>query len=302
MKKQGKIVIAGGSGFIGRYMSRRFRQMGWEVLTISTTPARGYISWSDEPAMVRALDHAWLVLNLAGKSVDCRYNQKNMDAIFASRTETTRKLGEAIEKCKNPPGLWLNASTGTIYRYSEDIAMTEENGVIGKGFSVEVAKAWEKAFFKFKLPHTRQVALRMAIVLGRGGGALTPYARLVSTGAGGRHGNGRQMFSWIHIEDLFRIVFYIAANSDFKGVVNCASPQAVTNTKLMKTLREVKGMPLGMPLPRLLLRLGAWLTGTEAELVLKSRWVYPERLLKYGFEFKYPALRSALEDILLRSK
>lgn len=296
MKKLGKIVIAGGSGFIGRYMSRRFGELGWEVQMISNSP--GYVSWNDEPAITNALEHAWLVLNLAGKSVDCRYNRENMEAIFTSRTETTRKLGEAIGKCRNPPALWLNASTGTIYRYSEDMPMTEENGVIGEGFSVEVAKAWEKTFFGFKLPHTRQVALRMAIVLGNDGGALLPYARLVSTGFGGRHGNGRQMFSWIHIEDLFRVIFYIAANSNFEGVVNCASPAAVTNTELMKTLREVKGMPLGIPLPKFLLRLGALLAGTETELVLKSRWVYPGKLLKYGFEFKYPVLKDALEDIL----
>lgn len=300
MKKQGKIVIAGGAGFIGSYMSRRFQEHGWEVLIISTSP--GYISWDDETAIIQALEHAWLVLNLAGKSVDCRYSQKNMDAIFSSRTETTRKLGEAIKKCKNPPALWLNASTGTIYRHSEDMAMTEEKGIIGKGFSVEVAKAWEKAFFEFKLPHTRQVALRMAIVLGADGGALKPYARLVTTGVGGRHGNGRQMFSWIHIEDLYRIIFYIAANNNFQGVVNCASPVAVTNTELMKTLREVKGMPFGIPLPKFMLKLGAWMAGTETELVLKSRWVYPEKLLKYGFEFKYPVLKDALEDILVKPK
>lgn len=300
MKQHGKIVIAGGSGFIGRYMSRRFQEMGWDVLLISTSP--GYISWDDEQGIIHALEHAWLLLNLAGKSVDCRYTQKNMDTIFSSRTKTTAILGEAINKCKNPPVLWLNASTGTIYRHSEDMAMTEEHGIIGQGFSVEVAKAWEKTFFGFKLPHTRQVALRMAIVLGADGGALQPYARLVSAGFGGRHANGRQMFSWVHIEDLFRIVFYIAANTNFEGAVNCASPEAVTNTKLMKTLREVKGMPLGIPLPKFMLKFGARMTGTETELVLKSRWVYPGKLLKYGFEFKYPMLKGAIENIMLKSK
>ena len=176
MKKE-KIVIAGGTGFIGKYLTEKFEEAGYDVKIVSRD--RQHIHWNDTVQLVDALESATLLINLAGKSVDCRYNAKNKREILLSRTETTKQLGHTICKCSNPPKLWINSSTATIYRHSEDLAMTESNGEIGKGFSVSVANAWEKSFFDFKLPATRQVALRMAIVLGKSGGVIKPMLTLL---------------------------------------------------------------------------------------------------------------------------
>lgn len=191
-----KIVLAGGTGFIGKYFTEKFKAMGYEVVIISRNSA--HIQWDNKNEIENALNGAEMVINLAGKSVNCRYNEKNKDEILRSRTITTKILGDAILKCENPPQIWINSSTATIYRHALDRPMTEEKGDIGSGFSVDVATAWEKAFFDFNLPQTRQIALRMAIVLGAGGGVMRPFLNLVRFGLGGKQGDGKQMFSWIH--------------------------------------------------------------------------------------------------------
>jgi len=294
MKK--KIVIAGGTGFIGKHLKTRFEKKGYEVLIISR--AAGDIAWTDLPGMIHALENAEVVINLAGKSVDCRYNEKNKAEILRSRTETTRMLGEAIQQTKNPPSLWINSSTATIYRHAEDRPMTEDGGEIGKGFSVDVATAWEKEFFSFSLERTRQVALRTAIVLGKDGGVIKPFLNLVRFGLGGRQGNGRQMFSWIHIADVFNIMLFVMEHKELSGVFNCSAPNPITNETLMKTFREKTHTRFGLPSPAWLLSIGAVLIKTETELILKSRWVIPEKLMKAGYTFKYPMLDGALENIL----
>lgn len=292
-----KIVIAGGTGFIGQYFAEHLRDAGYNVLIISR--AASHILWKDEAAIVAALEDALMLINLAGKSVNCRYTEANKAEIFRSRTATTKALGDAIRQCKNPPELWINSSTATIYRYAEDRPMTEADGEIGTGFSVEVAKAWEQAFFSFEdLPQTRLVALRIAIVLGKDGGVIKPYTNLVCSGLGGRQGSGNQMFSWIHIEDLYRIILFIQADKSKKGIYNCSAPAPVKNMELMYTLRRVIGQSWSLPAPEWLLKLGAKVIGTETELVLKSRWVVPQRLLAEGFVFAYPDLEPALQELL----
>ncbi|WP_433944603.1 TIGR01777 family oxidoreductase [Paenibacillus sp. SN-8-1] len=291
-----KIVIAGGTGFIGQYLQEKFQSLGKEVLIISRQPH--HISWSDLPGITNALDNSEMLINLAGKSVNCRYNQRNKEAIMNSRTETTQILGNALLACQNPPSLWLNSSTATIYRHAEDRPMTEEDGEIGSGFSVEVAKAWENSFFSFKLPRTRQAALRIAIVLGADGGVMTPYQNLVRFGLGGIQGSGRQKFSWIHIEDLFRIILFLQERKDLSGVFNCSSPYPVTNQELMRQLRTAMNRGFGLPAAKWMLEIGALLLGTETELIVKSRWVIPERLKREGFEFHFAKLESTLQDIL----
>lgn len=291
-----KIVIAGGTGFIGQFLERQFVAAGYNIVVISRGP--GKVHWDDGPGIVQALEGAEMLINLAGKSVDCRYNEANKEEILRSRTGTTQQLGEALAKCLQPPPLWLNSSTATIYRHAEDKPMTEREGEVGEGFSVSVAKAWEEAFFSFNLLHTRQVALRIAIVLGKDGGVIIPYLNLVHYALGGYQGNGKQMFSWIHLEDLYRIVLFIQQHEEIAGAVNCSAPYPVTNRELMRTLRVQRGQRFGLPMPRWLLKMGAAMIGTETELVLKSRWVLPERLLKSGFAFEYPTLEVALKDIL----
>ncbi|KOR90118.1 TIGR01777 family oxidoreductase [Paenibacillus solani] len=291
-----KIVLAGGTGFIGTYFKGKFTSEQTEVYMISRRP--GHIAWNDHEAIVAALEGADMLINLAGKSVNCRYNARNQELILKTRVETTEILGRAMEDCQQPPQLWLNSSTATIYRHAEDHPMTEETGEIGSGFSVNVAKEWERAFFSFSLPHTRQIALRIAIVLGPGGGVMTPYMNLVKYGLGGTQGTGKQMFSWIHVEDLYRIILFLNENTDLTGVINCASPCPVTNKELMEQLRHAMNRNIGLPSPKWLLEMGARIIQTETELVLKSRWVIPDRLLKAGFQFEFERLDIALKDIL----
>jgi uncharacterized protein len=293
-----KIVIAGGTGFIGQYLQKKFLEKGENVIIISRQSPN--VSWDRPDEIVQSLEGADMLINLAGKSVDCRYNEKNKADIFKSRTDTTNILGKALLQCQNPPPLWINSSTATIYRHAEDRPMTEEGGDIGTGFSVEVAKEWEKAFFSFSLPGTRQAALRIAIVLGPDGGVMTPYKNLVRFGLGGVQGPGTQKFSWIHVEDLYRIILFLNEEEELSGVFNCSSPDPVTNREFMANLRNVKNKKIGLPTPKWMLEAGAVFIKTETELVLKSRWVIPERLEKAGFVFQYDTLEKALRQILAK--
>jgi uncharacterized protein len=294
------MVIAGGTGFIGSFLAERFRALGNEVIIVARK--KGDLAWTDHPALVQALNGAEVLINLAGRSVDCRYNDANKKEILDSRVQSTRLLGEAMLACRNPPTLWINTSTATIYRHAEDRPMTEEDGEIGEGFSVSVAKQWEQAFFHFHLPHTRQVALRMAIVLGRDGGVMKPLKRLTRFGLGGKQGKGNQMFSWIHIEDVFQIILFLMDRQEIDGVVNVSSPGPVRNHELMLSLRKSMKKRIGLPAPEWLLRIGAVFIRTETELVLKSRWVLPGRLLKAGYRFRYPSLAEALEDLRTKNE
>ncbi|WP_203248926.1 TIGR01777 family oxidoreductase [Sporosarcina beigongshangi] len=294
MKK--KIVIAGGTGFIGQYFEEKFTDLGYEAIIISRQPR--HLSWTDRTSIVDALEGAEMLINLAGKSVNCRYNEKNKKEILDSRTETTHILGQALVACKNPPSLWINSSTATIYRHAEDRPMSEVSGEIGTGFSVDVAKAWEEALFTFDLPQTRTVALRMAIVLGEDGGVMEPYRNLVRFGLGGVQGSGKQMFSWIHVEDVFRIILFLQENKQLNGVFNCSAPQPISNREFMAQLRKSMDRRIGLPSPKWMLEMGAVFMRTETELILKSRWVVPERLEKHGFKFTFSTIEEALRDIV----
>lgn len=291
-----KIVIAGGTGFIGTYLKTKFEALGYTVIIISRQEK--FANWNNVTGMIEALNNAEMLINLAGKSVNCRYNEKNKREILVSRTETTKALGEAIQQCTIPPKLWINAGTATIYRHAEDRPMTEANGETGTGFSVEVAKAWEKSFFNFHLKDTRQVLLRIAITLGRNEGVMKPLQNIVRFGLGGRQGSGNQMFSWIHIEDLFSIILFIKDRKDLNGIFNCSSPNPVCNKIFMEKLRHQMHVKVGLPSPVWLLKMGAVFIKTETELVLKSRWVLPDRLLKEGYTFLYPSLEDALINLI----
>lgn len=289
-----KAVIAGGTGFIGTYLKEKYERLGYRVYIISRQSE--HIQWDDTYSMKDALDGAKLVINLAGRSVNCRYTEANKREIFNSRTETTEALGRAIEACSTAPELWINASTATIYRHAEDRPMTEDGGEIGRGFSVAVAKAWEDSFFSFQLPDTRQVALRIAIVLGDGG-VMEPYRKLVKYGLGGKQGNGRQMFSWIHIEDLYRTIRFMQHRDELSGVFNASAPNPLANKQWMNELRQSINRRAGLPATKWMLETGAAALRTETELILKSRWVVPERLVREGFRFRYPALKNALANL-----
>ncbi len=298
MKK--KIVLAGGTGFVGKYFAEQFKKLGYDIIIISRQS--NHVPWGNTDAIIAAIDGAEMLINLAGKSVDCRYTQKNKAEILRSRIDTTQALGEAVLQCKNPPPLWINSSSGTLYRHAEDHGMTEERGEVGTGFSVGIVKQWEEIFFSFQLPHTRKVALRMTIVLGKEGGAIKPLVNLVRFGLGGKQGNGNQMFSWVHIEDLYQMVLFFQQHHELNGAFNGASPNAIKNKILMKTFRDIMNVKIGLPSPKWLLEIGAVIIKTQTELILKSRWVLPERLVKAGFTFKFPTIDAALKDIIKDGK
>ncbi|MBB2975243.1 NAD dependent epimerase/dehydratase family enzyme/ribosomal protein S18 acetylase RimI-like enzyme [Microbacterium endophyticum] len=317
-------VVAGASGFIGSALTSAFESDGYEVRRIGRSAET---TWDTPAAIARAVDGADVLVNLAGKSVNARYTDVARDEILRSRVDTTRALREAIAAVPNPPRVWLNASTATIYRHEEVRANTESSGVIGEGFSVDVARSWEQEFFAGDLPHTRRVALRMAIVVGDGS-ATASLLRLARVGLGGpqidspwfRHRRyrgigddasglersshhrtrGAQKFSWIHIDDVVAATRFLIERPDISGPVNLASPELSDNRTFMRELREVVGMPFGLPAWRWMLEPAMWVLRTEPELVLKSRWVVPETLTDAGFEFTHPQLRAALEDAVAR--
>jgi uncharacterized protein (TIGR01777 family) len=299
-----KIVIAGGTGFLGSCLIAHYKQADVEVVILTRRHVEDhdnvrYCKWDGRHLgyWTHELADCDVLINLNGKSVDCRYNEQNKQLIYDTRIEATHVLGQAVRNCKNPPKLWINSASATIYRHALDKEMDEATGEIGSGFSVDVCKKWEAVFHAFELPNTRKVVLRTGIVLGSQGGPLIPLRNLAKMGLGGKHGKGDQYFSWIHEKDFTAIIDFIARHTNIDGVINVTVPEPITNTALMKSLRESVKAAFGMPMPKWLLELGAVFIRTEAELILKSRRVVPARLLEAGFVFKYDHIDLALKDI-----
>lgn len=300
------VVIIGANGFLGRYLCRHFARNGREVVAI----ARSRKGWSGDGMFLEwdgknlgpwayALEGAELVINLAGRSVNCRYNAANRAEIIRSRVDSTAVIGKAIAECRVPPKLWLNSSTATFYRHAEDKAQDEWNGEAGKGFSVEVAQAWEDAFFEAKVPaETRKAALRTGMVLANEPGTVYDVLTgLTNKGLAGAMGSGNQRVSWIHMEDFLRAVEFVMRDPFMDGTVNVTAPDFPTNRELMRYFRETVGMPIGLPANRWMLEFGAAFMGTEIELVLKSRWADPLRLREAGFRWRYAKAADAIDDL-----
>lgn len=313
MNGKRRLVIAGGSGFLGQALATHFLQADWDpvILTRSlgqTGLAGRPIGWDAQTlgAWVTELEGAVAVINLTGKSVNCRYHAQNRKEILDSRVNSTRILGEAIQRCAQPPPVWLNASTATVYRHTfgepwDETGETESTTEAKDRFSVEVAWAWEKALNDAVTPHTRKVALRMAMVLGLGRNSVFPVLRrLTRLGLGGRMGNGRQFVSWIHEADFCRAIEWLISHDDFQGPVNLVAPNPISNSEMMKTLRQVVGVPFGLPATEWMLEVGAFVLRTETELLLKRRRVIPGRLLKSGFHFRFPVMREAFAELNCR--
>jgi len=293
------IVIVGANGFLGRVLSRYFIQKKWNVVGIARTQ-RGvvdgvdFVEWDGEAlgAWTEALEWVDVLVNLAGRSVNCRYGEENRRAVLDSRVKTTQLIGQAVAQCDNPPKVWINSSTATIYRHAEDRPQGDFDGEIGKGFSVNIAKAWEKAFFEDAIDGVRKLAIRSAMVMADEPETVwTVLQRLARLGVGGRMGSGKQMVSWISDLDFARAVKWLAENGAATGTYNVSAPNPVQNTCLMRSVRESVGMKVGLPATKWMLEIGAFFMRTETELVLKSRWVVPARLLKEGFQFKDPDLK-----------
>lgn len=319
-------VVAGASGFIGGELLNALSTWGYTTRTIGRSPASADATWDRPDLIAELIDGADLLIDLAGRSVGCRYTDANRQVIWDSRVDTTRTLNAAVGAASAPPRLWINSSTATIYRHAMDRPQTEDDGDIGEGFSVDIAKAWEKEFFSGSLPATRRVALRMAIVLGDGA-ALNMLATAARFGAGGAQHegrwfphrryrgigpeasgptiwrghpptHGRQRFSWVHIEDVLRAIRFIDEHEELSGPINVSNPQVSDNHSLMKALRKAVRMPIGVPAPRWLLETGMIVLRQESELVLKSRWVLPSRLEAAGFDFKWTDIEAATKQLL----
>ena len=300
-----KIILAGGNGYLGRILAEYYRYLANEVIVLSRKIEvdNGNIKtlfWdgTHQGEWVSELEGSDLLINLCGKNVNCRYSEENQNEIINSRIVPTNLLGKVIENMKNPPKLWINITSATIYRHAEDRPQDEESGDIGYGFSIDVCRKWEDAFFKTKTPLTRKIALRMGIVLGKNDGAFPRLLNLVKLGLGGKQGDGQQYISWIHEQDAARCTAWLIQHEEINGIVNCTSPEPIKNENFMTTIRDLYGVPFGLPSPAWLLEIGAAFIGTETELILKSRWVLPKRLIENGYQFLYPKAEHAIKDIL----
>lgn len=300
-----KIVIAGGSGFLGNCLIDHYSKTNDQVVILtraerSQTEKAEYVHWDGKTIgpWTATLENCDVLINLNGKSVDCRYTKKNKALIYSTRLDATAVLGQAIQQATNPPKLWINSASATIYRHSLDKAMDEYMGEMGTGFSVDVCQKWEHVFNSFTLPSTRKVIIRTSIVLGKKAGALQPLQRLARLGLGGPQGPGNQYFSWLHEDDFVSIIDFIAERNTMHGVYNLAAPNPVPNRQIMKAIRNAVGVPFGIPIPTWLLKFGAVLISTETELILKSRRVVSKRLSEAGYKFQFDTIEHAVNDLL----
>lgn len=313
-----KVLIPGGSGHVGTILARAFHERGDEVIVLSRTPTNmlpwRVVQWDGEARgdWAAEFDGAHAVVNLAGQSVNCRYTTENRRNIIDSRVNSTRVVGQAIAQASNPPAVWLQASTATLYAHRYDAANDEATGVIGGDepnapdtwrFSIDVVKAWERAADESKTPQTRKVLMRTAIVMSPDrGGPFDTLLRLVRFGLGGQSGDGRQFISWLHEVDLVRSVFWLIEKDELSGPVNLAAPNPLPNAEFMRLLRKAWGAPFGLPATKWMLELGAFALRSETELILKSRRVVPTRLLQSGFAFKFPNWQEAANDLCERTR
>src|SRR5213083_2976616 len=306
-----RIIVAGGSGFIGRLLTDRLVSGNNDVVVLTRSPGPAVqsirqVGWDGRTLgdWARELEGARALINLAGRSVNCRYNERNRREILESRVDSTRVLGEAIARCKHPPPVWLNASTATIYKHTFDRSMDEATGVIAEtpeakdAFSIDVARAWEQTLNEARTPATRKVALRTAMVFASSeGGVYRTLRSLTRWGLGGSIAGGHQFISWIHEEDFCRAVEWLIERDNFTGPVNVASPNPIPQREMMRIIRRECGMPFGLPATRRMLEVAAFAHRTEAELIIKSRRVVPGRLLAAGFQFRFPRMEDAVREI-----
>jgi uncharacterized protein (TIGR01777 family) len=313
-----RIVLPGGSGQVGRMLARSFQERGHHVTVLTRGPYTApwpTVHWDGRTLgpWVETLEGADVCIHLSGRSIDCRYTARNRRELHDSRIGPTRLLHEAFACLVNPPRAWMNASTASIYRHSLDMPMDEATGEIGGNdlisrrrhapekwnWTVQLAKDWEAAFFDKATPRTRKIALRTSLVFSPARGSVfAVLSNLVRAGLGGKQGNGRQMISWMHEADYARALEFLIEHEEIEGPVNLAAPHPLANREFMVALREAWDVPNGLPAPAALLAIGMFFLRTEPELVLKSRYVVPGRLLDAGFRFEFPTWPAAAADLV----
>lgn len=315
-----KIVLPGGSGQVGAVLTRDFQAAGHEVVILgrgAQTNLHGarHVQWDArtfEGNWVNELEDADAVINLAGRSVNCRYTVDNRKLIMDSRVDSTRVIGEAIAAAQRPPRVWLQAATATIYAHRFDAPNDDATGVIGGDeqgapdtwtFSIGVAKAWEAALESAQTPRTRKVVLRSAMIMDPfKEGVFDTFLKLARFGLGGAMGSGRQYVSWMHDQDFYRAIGFLLEREDIAGPIILAAPNPLPNREFMRELREAWGIGFGLNATDWMLEIGTWALQTETELVLKSRRVVPSKLLEAGFEFQFPIWHDAAKDLVRRSR
>lgn len=312
-----RIAIPGGSGQIGQILARHFHSQGHAVTVLSRRAASSpwrTVVWSgrDPGSWVQEIDGVDVVINLAGRSVNCRYTETNRREIMDSRIQSTRAIGRAIAQAPRPPALWMNAATATIYRHALDRPMDEATGELGSNepdapsawrFSIDVASSWEREFFAAATPRTRKIALRSAIIMSPDrGGAFSILSLLVRTGLGGKAGSGDQFVSWIHDADFVRAIDFLIAQERLDGCVNVCAPGPLPNREFMRALRQAWHARIGLPATEMMLEIGAFFLRTETELILKSRRVVPQRLTDAGFEFLFSDWPGAARELADRRR
>ncbi len=312
-----KVVIPGGSGQVGTILARHFHRQGHSVTVLSRSPRPvpwRVVRWDAETEgpWTAALEQSDICINLTGRSVDCRYHAENRRQMYDSRIVSTTLLNDAIASLKHPPRLWLNASTATIYRHALDRPMDEMTGELGGNepgapdtwnFSIKIAKDWEAAFFAGRTPLTRKIAMRSSMTFTADrGGVFDVLSKLVRAGLGGTQGSGAQRVSWIHEADFLRAIEFLITDDELSGPVNICSPNPVTNREFLRALRAAWRQPIGLPAPAWMIEIGTFLLRTESELVLKSRWVIPTKLVDAGFIFNFPDWPTAAQELVTRHR
>jgi len=297
-----RIVLAGGSGFVGQALAGRLIADGYEVIVLSRGAPRGargtIVSWdgSTPGAWAQSLEDSLAVINLTGKSINCRLTEANRREIVRSRVASVQAVGEAIRRCRRPPRVFVQAAAVGIYGDTGD-KVCDESSPPGAGFLGETCRQWEKAFDESPTPGVRRVMLRLGVVLGREGGAFPPLARLARWFLGGAVGRGRQYISWLHLADAVRIYRETIDREDFQGIYVAAAPQPATNAHFMRELRAAVHRPWSPPVPAWAVRLGGWLTGINAELAICGQRCAPRRLMAQGFAYEFAELRRAIADL-----
>jgi uncharacterized protein (TIGR01777 family) len=307
MKNFKKIILAGGTGQIGNALIETYISKTEEIIILTRGPERkekniSYINWKniEKETYVTYFKEVDVVINLVGKNVNCRYTDKNKKEIIESRVNSVKNVSRAFKNACSEPKIWIQFGSSTIYRSSEDKAMTDTSNEIGTGFSVDVCKIWEKTFnletSEFK--NTRKAILRTSMVLSKEEGVYPRIKTMAKYGLGGIQGNGKQMVSWIHEDDVTGMIQFIIEQSTLEGPFNCTAPFPIPNKLFMLELRKSLSINFGLPANKLLLEIGAFIISTETELVLKSRYVLPERILESGYVFKYPTIESAYKSLI----
>ena len=306
-----KVIVFGGMGHIGAALMRHLDPKRFELTIVSRSPkGPGQIQWDGKALgpWQKALEGAEVVINLAGRRVHCRYNEENLQEMLDSRIDSTRLIGEAISKCKNPPKVWLQSSTATIYAHTFDHDNDEETGTMGGSepgvpavwnFSIKIAQGWEKCLMEANTPQTRKIALRSAIMMGVDkDSAFEIFSRLTRLGLGGTLGSGKQYVSWIHEVDFVRSMEFLIDHPELEGPINICAPNPLPQVDFARAMRRAWRIPFGLPAAPWMIAIGAWFLNGDTELVMKSRRVIPKRLEKAGFKFQFPAWPEAAQDLV----